>query len=482
MKKSLFILPVAALAMAACSSDTVTNDAQRVQLGNADQLTIVPAVQGSTTRATSMTTSTLPSFNINIEGKFQKGEEDATLWGNGVQTITRTGSSWNFPTGVQYWWADKSTNAKFTAWAPIGLTENNATAEGAIVTVDDNIANQVDVLAAYNEGIREDFTTGVPMNFQHVMSQIVVKALNKNPNDIEVKVAGMKLMNIKNSGTLALPTKSTAKGEFSWDDYTPWSSLGGSAAYKNGATESITVSSGETTLTASAKDLADPMLLMPQQLEAQALDATSNLTKNYLAVLVKITTKKQYGYRDPAGHYYKGDPSNNENAIPFTAKRNSTDTENNTYTAKELKALENGTIPTYNSGDTEEGAVTNNWGSITTIYKATEVLYPREGFGTTSDKYAYVGVALDTEWKPGYKYVYTLNFSKDGVGKSIADQPADAAAYNNDHPTYNFPYGKNYETGEADVPGEDIVDNPTQLFFTVTVDEWTNADAIGQDM
>ena len=110
------------------------------------------------------------------------------------------------------------------------------------------------------------------------------------------------------------------------------------------------------------------------------------------------------------------------------------------------------------------------------------MLYPREGFATTSEKFAYVAVALDQEWKPGYKYTYTLNFSKDGIGKSIADQPSDAAQYNTENPTYNFPYGKDFESGEDNNPGEDIVDNPTQLFFTVTVDEWQNADPINKDM
>ena len=90
-------------------------------------------------------------------------------------------------------------------------------------------------------------------------------------------------------------------------------------------------------------------------------------------------------------------------------------------------------------------------------------------------------MALDQEWKPGYKYTYTLNFSKDGIGKSIADQPAkpEETAQGGDN---NYPYGLDLLTGEAGQPGEDIVDNPTQLFFTVTVDEWIDADAINKEM
>ena len=38
------------------------------------------------------------------------------------------------------------------------------------------------------------------------------------------------------------------------------------------------------------------------------------------------------------------------------------------------------------------------------------------------------------------------------------------------------------ESGKPGEPGTDIIDNPTQLFFTVTVDEWIDADAINKDM
>lgn len=499
MKKSLFILPVAALAMAACSSDTVTNDAQRVQLANADKLTIVPAVQGSTTRATSVTTSTLTAFDVYIEGKFQKGEENAALWDNEVKTITKVGSSWNFPSTEQYWWADKSTAGKFTAMAPTGNISGTVKPTTTSVTVDDDIVSQVDYLVAYNEGVREDFSAGVPLNFQHVLSQIIVKAANISTSDIKVEVAGAKLVHAKKTNTLTLPTASTAKGTFSWDDYTPWNMKAadaegniypdatGDATYsKFNSSESIT-QSGVTTLTGSATALFDPMLLMPQKLIAQDLTATSKsaMPNNYLAVLVRVSTKAKVGYRDADGHYYTG-TSSDKTVIPFTARRTGSSS-NDTYKEEELAKLAKGEMPAgwgsgYTNDDNAVQSVISAYDTETKIYTEEEVLYPREGFGTTSEKFAYVAVALDQEWKPGYKYTYTLNFSKDGIGKSIADQPADAADYNTAHPTYNFPYGNNYETGEADVPGEDIVDNPTLLFFTVTVDDWNDATAINKDM
>lgn len=483
MKKMSFYLPLAALALAACSNEEVVNEAKQNAAVNADQLQIVPVVTG-TTRATSTTTATLSAFQVYIDGKFQKGEEDATLWDNQVRTITKSGASWNFPSGVAYWWADKSSTAKFTAVAPAILNEKTTTStpQEASITVENGIADQVDYLVAYNEGVREDFDAGVPMNFQHVMSQIVVKALNKSTSDIEVKVAGIKLVNAKSQNTLTFPTSSTASGTFDWAGYTPWKNAATtSATYSTLTSESVSATG--TALSGTASNLADPMLLMPQQLVAQDLTATSNLTNNYLAVLVKVTGGT-VGYRDADGYYYTTD----NHKIAFTARRDKTEiTESNpadTYTADEVKALSAGKTPK-NEGTTTTKMKTvaegESYESVELDYDIAiktevETIYPREGYGTSSTNFAYVGVALDQLWKPGYKYTYTLNFSKDGIGKSIADQPDDAPA------TGNFPYGLDFETGETNKPGEDIVDNPTQLFFTVTVDEWIDADAINKDM
>ena len=479
MKKLFILLPLAAFMMASCSNDEVVNSVS--QTTKADRLQIYPNVQGAT-RATSTTTASLTAFNVKIEGKFQKGEENTELWPDGsIVGLSKTGSSWNFPGTDQYWWADKVTTAKFTAWAPTDLTTANAFPDGTTVTIENDIANQKDVILAYNEGIRENFESGVPINFQHVLSQIIVKAKNSSTSDITVKVAGMKLVNIKNQNTLTVPTKSTAAGTFSWDDYTPWTATAtGNDTYKKfDVGESIDQTSS-TTLTATAADLADAMLLMPQTLSPQDLTATaaSSMTNTYLAVLVQVSTVASVGKRNEAGNYLDQEG----NPIAFTAKRNTEDIQNNTYTKKELEALEQGNVPEYDPDNQGGDNVTNNWTSVTSIQTAPEVLYPREGFATTSEKFAYVAVALDQTWKPGFKYTYTLNFSKDGIGKSIAldAQPSDASTYRTD--SNNFPFGKDFESGENNNAGEDIVDNPTQLFFTVTVDEWQNADPINKDM
>ena len=123
-----------------CSSDDVVQSAQQqAQVANADQLSIVPVVNG-TTRGTLFTTSTLDAFKVDITGDFQKGEEDATLWSGAdlIQTISKSGSTWGFPAGTEFWWANRTTTATFTAWAPATVADNYDS-DGTSYTVENAI-------------------------------------------------------------------------------------------------------------------------------------------------------------------------------------------------------------------------------------------------------------------------------------------------------------------------------------------------------
>lgn len=65
--------------------------------------------------------------------------------------------------------------------------------------------------------------------------------------------------------------------------------------------------------------------------------------------------------------------------------------------------------------------------------------------GETQEDYGWACIPVNTQWQPGYKYIYTLDFS-DGAGK-----------YPPEHPV---------------VPGEDILTDPIR--FTVEVEPWVN--------
>ena len=88
-------------------------------------------------------------------------------------------------------------------------------------------------------------------------------------------------------------------------------------------------------------------------------------------------------------------------------------------------------------------------------------IFPK-ALSADAQKWAWVAVPVDIAWNPGYKYTYVLHFSKDGIGKVSPD-----GGEGGEEPTN---------------PGEEIVDNPVPLYFTVTIDEWNDAAKTEKDL
>lgn len=285
MKKLMILLPFAALSMASC-----TNSEDAVQtspVAENQEVKIFPQV-GGTTRGTVETTASLSSFTLLADGKFAT---TATATTSDVSTVTKTvnksGSTWAFADDSKLYWFDATTAGKFTAYANSSV----AAADGKLagVTVPATLADQKDVLVAYNEGTKTDFTTGVPLHFRHAMSQIVVKASYTYDasitgyDDKVIKVNGIKFFNLNNTGTLTLPTASTAAGE----TYEPaWSAHAGAAAFEVSLTSPVTLGSTATSIDLS--EAANPLLLLPQTTAATTDLKAATVTGAYLAVSVDI--------------------------------------------------------------------------------------------------------------------------------------------------------------------------------------------------
>lgn len=94
----------------------------------------------------------------------------------------------------------------------------------------------------------------------------------------------------------------------------------------------------------------------------------------------------------------------------------------------------------------------------------TTLLYPQPTSGDTKDgKYAYASVAIDTNWEPGKKYIYTLEFcsaATDGNGGGLIDPNPDNGSDSDVDP--NPKDGSN--------GGDPVLNGPIK--FTVTVDNW----------
>ena len=411
MKKMLFLVPVAAIALASCSSDEAVSQspAQKAQ-----ELTLRPAVQGATRSI--ITDANFTSFHVVANITNATTENPYAFWqeqtnGDAPTSATDAGATstslnydvtkstagkWELINSKTWYWSSKNAAASFQGYNATGT-----------ITIAPAVADQKDVLVAYNEGTASEFTNGVPMLFRHVLSQIVIKADNKDADVRQIKVGGVRIHNVANSNALTLPTAKTTAEDFKWydaesatDGYKPWATNPATKAskfvYYQGAAPTGTAAWTGTgiTLNATAQEITfDGAVLQLPQSNAAADLTVAEPTGTYFEVLVQVQT---------AGTDIVADA--NTNAI----------------------------FPKINVGETTGQTLAN------------------QGF-------AWVAVPVAIDWKPGFKYTYVLHFSQDGIGKVSPDTT-----------------GGEDEPGVE--PGTEIVDNPVPLYFTVTIDEWNDAD------
>lgn len=260
MKKLMFLLPVAALAMAACS-----NEESSVQSSRTNAVVVNPVIQGATRGTVYTDANIFPSFNLIANGSFATAAASANVTNQEyTMVVTKSGSSWTL--GTPLYWGDATTAASFTAYAGGNATVTPSGGNIAF-TVAENPADQTDFVVAYNHGNQTDFSGGVPLHFRHTLSQILVKA-SYNTDDtyatthpaLTVKVKNVSIVNVNNASTLTLPTASTAKGE---TYEAVWAAPTGTTTYSSADNE---LTLGSLAVAIDNSDAVGPMLLMPQTL------------------------------------------------------------------------------------------------------------------------------------------------------------------------------------------------------------------------
>ena len=127
---------------------------------------------------------------------------------------------WENSTGTRYWPEDAvDFYAHFNAGGTFQLNNGAPTFDN--FSVASAVGSQVDLLYAVKKGQTKPKTdTPVKLNFRHALSQIVFQARNESEN-IFVQIKGVKVKNVKNSGTYTfpattdpnLPTSGTANSE-----------------------------------------------------------------------------------------------------------------------------------------------------------------------------------------------------------------------------------------------------------------------------
>lgn len=445
----------AVAALTSCSSeDTVAQQKSAAALEN--ELRIFPMVNANMRSITEYSTSTINAdnqqFRMIATGNFSvlaDGTTDPTL--EEVQNatnkvtafddiLTYTGGAWNLstavvPTGSSIYWADKTTKAIFKAVAPKDVKEGENIIAGGVSTEDYSAATDCrtdmkDIIVAYNEGTKKDFTNGVPINFRHVLSRIQFKAVNKDQsNGMVLEVKAIKLGNIASKASLAYPTIVTGDG-FDWAKYTPWINASTAQYYYGSNTSAISILP-----VATAMSDGQDFYLLPQQLVAADDDAlkAGDKTKQYVSFLIRVYYVGNYDALNPNTSSVSTAVYDASNTSYDASKKNiwpfaKVATAFTTAAGKQIKAgyLDKTNYSVLTDADKTAGSVT---------------------LCSDASEFAWACVPIDTNWEPGKKYVYTLNYSAAGLG--MVD-PEDGA-----------------------VPGDDIIpESPVKLWFTVTVSDW----------
>lgn len=195
MKKYYFLAAGLLLMLGSCSQDDIVE----ANLG-ADEIRFAAVTNGSTRAADIYNPTNMPaSFQVSAMSQNKVYISD--------DKIEKQGSSWVNTTGTRYWPEDA---VDFYAHVNAGETIfqlNNGAPTFNNFTVESAVGSQVDLLYAVKKGETKE-TTPVQLNFRHALSQIVFKARNESEN-IFVQIQGVKVMNVKGSGTYTFPTAST---------------------------------------------------------------------------------------------------------------------------------------------------------------------------------------------------------------------------------------------------------------------------------
>lgn len=201
MKKSLFLVALAAVSLASCSHDEVvelkSNEIKFSVVADKASRAATGQDQGIFCNAHLM-----PNFKLYA---ITEGE----IYINGDEYTVNTDMTATNSANTRYWPATEvNFYATYNENNPVDLSGTVPTMK---FTVNDMVDTQTDLVYATKIGEkRENEKTAAPveLNFRHALSQIVFQAKNIN-SKLHVIVKGVKVGQVANSGTLTFPTKST---------------------------------------------------------------------------------------------------------------------------------------------------------------------------------------------------------------------------------------------------------------------------------
>lgn len=197
--KKIAILAAAAVALASCSKDKM------IEAGSSDAISFKPL----TTKATEVSTTTLPNFTVYAYYDASSAGMSASLNPGfmNAQPVTGGHNAWTY-TPTKYW--PSSGQLHFFAYSPTG--DNGVTfapASGAglpeiTYTVPTAVADQNDFLVAQAlDQTKSTPVAPVSLTFDHALSQIVFKA-QSGAETLEFEILNIEILNVNSTGTYNL--------------------------------------------------------------------------------------------------------------------------------------------------------------------------------------------------------------------------------------------------------------------------------------
>ena len=312
MKKNLFFLAAAALALASCSSDETVESAA---LSKSNEINFRPFV-ASNTRSADITESTLSGFKVT-----------ATQTNTSTSYFTNvdfTGSG-TYQSATKYYWPS-AYNLDFYAYAPIAtdvvgsgkqiVPTSNGTAYDAasytkfIVTPATAAASQVDLVYARTNnwgkatgaasGHEIPTKSGVTINFRHAESKVLIKLYNSNSN-IKVTVKDASICNVYTTGVFTFNATDTDTKNAALLANTQWSGQATSGSY----TVTDESDTKYNVAVGSAAQVGVDWILIPQTLTTAATYSGTSVGDAFNGACIKIDLKIQNNAGSPA--YIVGD-------------------------------------------------------------------------------------------------------------------------------------------------------------------------------
>lgn len=203
MNKAIFMMAAAAITLASCSSDETTDVAKSSQIS-------FTAKVGKNSRGAETTTQNLDKMWVT---GYDITDVSAPTVYFADQVFDKTKDAQNpqfIPTRPWYWQTGKSYKfigihpAKTDWMGTLNIAAGEVTYTADIPTA---IADQKDLIIDAVKGKADtDATSGINMNFQHILSQLQFKVKNTNQH-LTYHIAGIRIVNAANRGSFTFNTE-----------------------------------------------------------------------------------------------------------------------------------------------------------------------------------------------------------------------------------------------------------------------------------